>query len=245
MCGIIGLFEKSSIKSHHSVSLNHHCAKKLVKGLKLLQHRGQDAAGLLSSRIKDGRFLVKKGPGFVSDVFSDLTDEDFCELDGEFLLGHTRYETVGGPSESNIPPFQVPHSNNALSERLYRSSLYKENLKVPLMGIVHNGNILNYYSLKEEMENSLGIESDGLEGQNDGELMLRLFQSFFIEESNSSKNSSILPPFWIIQECIKRLSEKIEGGYALLLIIEGVGLVAYRDPLLIRDLLSQNILYHL
>jgi len=236
MCGIIGLFEKSSIKSHHSVSLNDHCAKKLVKGLRLLQHRGQDAAGLLSSRIKNGRFLVKKGPGFVSEVFSDLSDEEFCELDGEFLLGHTRYETVGGPSESNIPPFQVPHSNNAFKGSLYRTSLYKENLKVPSMGIVHNGNIVNYYSLKEEMENSLGVEGEGLEGENDGELILRLFQSFFIKESNSSKHSSILPPFWIIQECIKQLSEKIEGGYALLLFIEGVGLVAYRDPHGIRPL---------
>ena len=54
------------------------------------------------------------------------------------------------------------------------------------MGLVHNGNIVNYYSLKEEMENSLGGEGQPLEGQNDGELMLRLFQSFFIEESPSS-----------------------------------------------------------
>ena len=107
MCGIIGLFEKSFLKNHHSVSLNHHSAKKLVKGLKLLQHRGQDAAGLLSSQIKSDSLKSKKGPGLVSEVFSNLTEKEFCELDGTFLLGHTRYETVGGPSELNIPPFKT------------------------------------------------------------------------------------------------------------------------------------------
>ena len=128
MCGIIGLFEKSSVKKNHGVSLNHSSAKKMVKGLKLLQHRGQDAAGLLSSRIKNGSFVVRKGPGFVREVFSGLAEKDFCELDGQILLGHTRYETVGGPSELNIPPFQAVHSDKNFSEGAVNNSLEKEKI---------------------------------------------------------------------------------------------------------------------
>ncbi len=234
MCGIIGLFEKSSVSSHNGVSPNHNSAKKLVKALKLLQHRGQDAAGLLSSRIKNDHFVVKKGPGFVSEVFSGLPEKDFCELDGQILLGHTRYETVGGPSELNIPPFQAVHSDTNFSEGAVNNSSEKE--KTPSMGIVHNGNIVNYFSLKEELEGASEGQRTFLKGQNDGELMLRLFQSFFMEESHSPKTFNRRSPFLIIQTCMRRLSEKVEGGYALLLIIEDVGLVAFRDPYGIRPL---------
>ena len=104
------------------------------------------------------------------------------------------------------------------------------------MGIVHNGNIVNYFSLKEEMEESFEGHNCALKGQNDGELMLRLFQSFYIEESHPSKIEDTTPPFWIIQTSMRRLSEKIEGGYALLLIIEGVGLVAPIETLMESDL---------
>ena len=236
MCGIIGLFEKSSVKKNHGVSLIHNSAKKMVKGLKLLQHRGQDAAGLLSSRIKNGSFVVRKGPGFVREVFSDLAEKDFSELEGNFLLGHTRYETVGGPSSLNIQPIQASATQYNLKKKSYDVSTKNGCVKVPSMGIVHNGNIVNYFSLKEELKELLKGKEQTLKGQNDGELILRLFQSLFQEEFCLSKESNKALPFWKIQICIRRLSEKIEGGYALLLLIDGLGLVAYRDPYGIRPL---------
>jgi amidophosphoribosyltransferase len=91
MCGIVGIY------SHALV------AHELYDSLIHLQHRGQDAAGILTY---DERFYVKQGRGLVRDV---LMPDDLLSLKGHIGLGHTRYPTAGG--EHDLQPLwvQYPH----------------------------------------------------------------------------------------------------------------------------------------
>jgi amidophosphoribosyltransferase len=110
MCGVIGLWA------------NGHVFRDLYQGLLAVQHRGQDAAGIITY---DGRFHTKKGNGLVRDIF---TAEHAQRLTGPIGLGHTRYPTIGGGRGEDAQPFQ---------------------LNAPY-GIImaHNGNVVNYADLK-------------------------------------------------------------------------------------------------
>jgi len=110
MCGVIGIFS------------NGHVFRDLYQGLLAIQHRGQDAAGIITY---DGRFHTKKGNGLVRDIF---TAENAQRLTGNIGLGHTRYPTIGGGRGEDAQPFQV---------------------NAPF-GIImaHNGNVVNYAELK-------------------------------------------------------------------------------------------------
>ena len=77
MCGIIGIFSNQPV------------ATEIYDGLIHLQHRGQDAVGICTY---DQRFHIKRGPGYVRDVFHQGNME---LLDGDWGIGHTRYATVG------------------------------------------------------------------------------------------------------------------------------------------------------
>ncbi len=106
--------------------------------LHALQHRGQEAAGIVSSfrdEMKDKqRFAVHKGEGLVLDVFSDseiLTKK----LKGESAIGHNRYSTTGRNSIANIQPFTInyrrgnlalAHNGNLTNTRVLRSALQEE-----------------------------------------------------------------------------------------------------------------------
>jgi amidophosphoribosyltransferase len=111
MCGVIGIFSNSSV------------FRDLYQGLLSIQHRGQDAAGIITY---DGRFHTKKGNGLVRDIF---TAEHSHRLTGHIGLGHTRYPTIGGGRGEDAQPFQVNSP----------------------FGIVmaHNGNVVNYAELKQ------------------------------------------------------------------------------------------------
>ncbi|MEE2744222.1 MAG: amidophosphoribosyltransferase [Bdellovibrionota bacterium] len=198
MCGIIGLIGPLS-EEYSGAQLVH-------KGLGALQHRGQDAAGIISSQLRDERFCEIKGPGLIREVFDG---KDLKELNGLMTLGHNRYTTVGSQSVKNIPPFQKEDS-------LIR------------MALVHNGNIINFHKVAEE-------EGLDLRGENDGEFILGLFHKTFcklLKKMPPDKNVD----FSFIMKVIQSVSGKIEGGYAFLIMIEGLGLVAFRDLLGIRSL---------
>ena len=113
MCGVIGIWA------------NDHIVRDMYQGLLAMQHRGQDAAGIITY---DGRFHTKKGNGLVRDIF---TAENIQRLRGNIGIGHTRYPTVGGGGGEDAQPFQVNSP----------------------FGIVmaHNGNVTNYKELKEEL----------------------------------------------------------------------------------------------
>ncbi len=111
MCGVIGIFS------------NGHVFRDLYQGLLSIQHRGQDAAGIITY---DGRFHTKKGNGLVRDIF---TAEHAKRLTGDIGLGHTRYPTIGGGRGEDAQPFQVNSPFGII--------------------MAHNGNVVNYAELKQ------------------------------------------------------------------------------------------------
>ena len=114
MCGIIGIVANKPVN------------QMLYDGLLVLQHRGQDAAGIVT--FDDGRFYMHKNNGYVKDVFHT---RHMRNLIGNAGIGHVRYPTAGS-------------SSNAESHTLYVNSPY---------GIVlgHNGNLTNADRLKEDI----------------------------------------------------------------------------------------------
>jgi len=113
MCGILGVFGRGDASSD------------LVSGLTALQHRGQDAAGIVSF---DGVFRMRKGHGLVSQVFED---EYLDQLKGECGLGHVRYATMGSTDVLDAQPVAVNYPFG--------------------LAMVHNGNVVNFSALRRSL----------------------------------------------------------------------------------------------
>lgn len=97
-------------------------------GLYALQHRGQEASGIVSS---DGQhFYVQKGTGLVADIYSKSV---LAQLPGHMAIGHNRYSTAGGSDFKNVQPLTV---NFALGN----------------LALAHNGNLINAQMLRNELE---------------------------------------------------------------------------------------------
>ena len=110
MCGVVGISSNESV------------AADIYDALTMLQHRGQDAAGIMTCHR--GQFLQRKGEGLVRDVFQAPHME---QLAGNFGLGHTRYPTQGS-------------SGSALAQPFYVNSPYG-------IALAHNGNLTNSATL--------------------------------------------------------------------------------------------------
>lgn len=91
MCGIIGIIGKTPVN------------QALYDGLTVLQHRGQDAAGIMTIDTEH-RFRLRKANGLVSDTFRQVHME---RLQGNVGIGHVRYPTAGSSSVSEAQPFYV------------------------------------------------------------------------------------------------------------------------------------------
>ena len=111
MCGVIGIYGNDEV------------VRELYQGLLTVQHRGQDAAGIITY---DGRFHVKKGNGLVRDIFSA---ENVQRLTGHIGIGHTRYPTAGGGRGEDAQPFFVNSPFGII--------------------MAHNGNVINYTELEK------------------------------------------------------------------------------------------------
>jgi len=109
MCGVVGLIGEEK------------AGEKLYPALFALQHRGQDAAGILSYDFERSQFHIEKDLGLVEDVF---TPERMQRLKGSMALGHTRYSTIGTVDKEDLQP-------------LFLSYPYG-------IGMIHNGNVTNY-----------------------------------------------------------------------------------------------------
>ena len=136
MCGIIG------IVSHDAVN------QELYDGLTVLQHRGQDAAGIVTS---DGKHLsLRRKNGLVKEAFR--TNSHMRKLRGNKGIGHVRYPTAGSSSESEAQPFYV-------------NSPYG-------ISLAHNGNLTNSDPLKREL-----FEQDRrqINTESDSEVLLNIF----------------------------------------------------------------------
>ena len=119
MCGIIGIVGQQGA----------HVNQLLYDGLTVLQHRGQDAAGILTD--VNGHFRLRKSNGLVSDVFFK---RHMLRLEGNVGIGHVRYPTAGSSSRAEAQPFYV-------------NSPYG-------LALAHNGNLTN----AEELERFLRDE---------------------------------------------------------------------------------------
>jgi amidophosphoribosyltransferase len=190
MCGIIG------ISSHR------HVAADLYEGLIQLQHRGQDAAGILTF---DGNFHLSQGQGYVREAF---TQASVSALKGELGIAHTRYTTAGSAlSAANMQPF--------LTNAPYG------------IAIVHNGNLVNYHELREELR---VIDRVHCNSESDTEALLGVLASE-LRQAEAGKSF-----FDTLATAVARLFERVVGAYSIIGVIAGKGLFAFRDPHGIRPL---------
>jgi len=135
MCGVVGIFGSDYV------------AQEIYDGLITLQHRGQDAAGIMTY---DGEaFHMRKDLGLIKDVFHT---RHMNKLTGYVGIGHTRYATFGGLSVEESQPFlgQAPYG----------------------VILAHNGNVFNSYELKKEL-----FEKDHrlVNSNNDAEVIMNMF----------------------------------------------------------------------
>ena len=189
MCGVVG------IVSHSPVNLS------LYDALTVLQHRGQDAAGIVT--LDEGNFRQRKANGLVSDVFQQ---KHMRRLRGNIGIGHVRYPTAGSSSAAEAQPFYV---NSPFG-----------------IALAHNGNLTNARELKvkcEQVHRHVNTTSDS-------EILLNIFAW------QLSKVAKDIPTPDEVFEAVSGVNDLINGGYAVLSLIIGAGLVAFRDPFGIRPL---------
>ena len=115
-CGLFGVY-------------GHRDAARLTYlGLYSLQHRGEEAAGIVTY---DGKTMhTHKGMGLVSEVFNETT---LHQLPGRMAVGHTRYSTTGSSTLKNSQPLVVTYAKGSI-------------------GVAHNGNLVNAYELRQQLE---------------------------------------------------------------------------------------------
>ena len=120
MCGIIGIVAKTAVN------------QAIYDGLTVLQHRGQDAAGIVT--CEDGRLYMRKSDGLVRDVFQT---RHMVNLKGRMGVGHVRYPTAGASSTAEAQPFYVnspygivlAHNGNLTNSEVLKRELFSEGLR--------------------------------------------------------------------------------------------------------------------
>lgn len=198
MCGIIG------IVGHP----NSHSASMIYDGMLVLQHRGQDAAGIVTSDSEN--ITHRRANGLVRDVF---TEKHMQKLTGSMGIGHVRYPTAGSNSADEAQPF---YTNTPFG-----------------VSIAHNGNLNN----NDDIINGL-LEYDHrrVNTSSDSEALLNLFAAEIQRSLNGRPGGmdSLLEDD--IFRAIERLHLRVEGSYSVTALITGWGLIGFRDPNGIRPL---------
>src|SRR5215469_15555881 len=190
MCGIVGIVGSSAVN------------QRLYDALTVLQHRGQDAAGIATSG--EGELYVRKGSGLVRDVFHQ---GDMLELKGNIGIGHVRYPTAGCDSASEAQPFYVnaPYG----------------------ICLGHNGNLTNAAELAEIL---IREDRRHLNTTSDSEVLLNVFAS----ELQRVGTARITPAD--VFAALSAVYRRCRGGYAVVAMIIGHGILGFRDPNGIRPL---------
>ncbi|MBT8066295.1 MAG: amidophosphoribosyltransferase [Gammaproteobacteria bacterium] len=191
MCGVVGIVSKQAVNQD------------LYNALTVLQHRGQDAAGIVTWSEADG-LAQRKSNGLVRDVFRH---RHMMRLTGNVGIGHVRYPTAGGSKSSEAQPFYV-------------NSPYG-------ICLAHNGNLTNFDELA-----ALLIDEDRrhLSTNSDSEVLLNVFA----HELQRVVNGDPTPEN--IFDAVAAVHKRCTGGYAIVAMIIGFGIVAFRDPHGIRPL---------
>ena len=146
MCGIVGITGNTPVN------------QSLYDALIVLQHRGQDAAGIMT--IDKGFFRLRKANGLVCDVFQA---KHMQRLQGNIGIGHVRYPTAGNSSAAESQPFYV-------------NSPYG-------ISLAHNGNLTNALELKNLL---LDEAKRHVNTTSDSEILLNVF-AYFLEKRSENK----------------------------------------------------------
>jgi len=193
MCGIVGVVAKNQVN------------QLLYDGLLVLQHRGQDAAGIVTA--EGANFRTHKGPGMVRDVFRT---RNMRQLTGTAGIAHTRYPTAGSAwSAAEAQPFYVNSP----------------------FGIVlgHNGNLTNTEQLKNDLFRQ---DMRHVNTNSDSEVLLNVLAHELQENATNYK----LDPATIFT-AVSGVYRRCRGAYAVVAMIAGYGVLAFRDPYGIRPLI--------
>ena len=192
MCGIIGVVAKNAVN------------QMLYDGLLVLQHRGQDAAGIVTS--EGSTFHMHKDNGMVHDVFRT---RDMRNLLGNVGIAHVRYPTAGCASSSaEAQPFYVNSPFGVV--------------------LAHNGNLTNTEQLKHELFRQ---DLRHVNTSSDSEVLLNVLA----HELTEAIGNVFLSPAAVFA-AVAGVHRRCRGAYAVVAMIAGYGLLAFRDPYGIRPL---------
>lgn len=191
MCGVVGIVSKSPVN------------QALFDALTVLQHRGQDAAGIATCDIN--KLFLRKGNGLVRDVFHT---SEMLALKGNMGIGHVRYPTAGCFLDEEAQPFYV-------------NSPYG-------ITLAHNGNLININTLLHELSKT---NLRHINTTSDSELLLNVFAY------ELQKLGKVTLTQEDIFTAVKAVHQRCRGAYAVVAMITGYGIVAFRDPNGIRPLI--------
>ena len=190
MCGIVGIVGFTPVN------------QQIYDALTVLQHRGQDAAGIMTEH--EGALYLRKDVGLVRDVFQQ---RHMLQLKGNIGIGHVRYPTAGCDSSDEAQPFYVnaPYG----------------------LCLAHNGNLTNARQLADVLmrEDRRHINTSW-----DSEVLLNVLASEL--QRFGTTRASAADIFAAISATFRR----IRGGYAVIAMILGHGVIGFRDPHGIRPL---------
>jgi len=192
MCGIVGVVSSAPVN------------QLIYDALLLLQHRGQDAAGIVTQLER--KFFMHKAKGMVRDVFRT---RNMRALPGLCGLGQVRYPTAGNAySEEEAQPFYV-------------------NAPFGIV-LVHNGNLTNAKALKSEL---FSTDHRHINTESDSEVLLNVVAH---ELERTTRGLPLKPED--VFAAVRNVHRRVKGSYAVVALIAGHGLLAFRDPHGIRPL---------
>ena len=192
MCGIVGVVSTTPVN------------QLIYDALLLQQHRGQDAAGIVTQQER--KFFMHKAKGMVRDVFRT---RNMRSLPGNVGLGQVRYPTAGNAySEEEAQPFYV-------------------NAPFGIV-LVHNGNLTNAQAQRAEL---FSTDHRHTNTDSDSEVLLNVL-AHELEKSTRGIPLQVADVF----AAVRAVHGRIKGSYAVIALIAGHGLLAFRDPFGIRPL---------
>jgi amidophosphoribosyltransferase len=190
MCGIVGIVGFSPAN------------QQIYDALTVLQHRGQDAAGIMTAH--EGELFLRKDNGLVRDVFQQ---RHMVQLKGNVGIGHVRYPTAGCESSAEAQPFYV-------------NSPYG-------ICLAHNGNLTNSAELAEVLTRE---DRRHLNTSSDSEVLLNVLASELQRAEGQRATAAE------IFTALRAVYRRIRGGYAVVAMVLGHGVLGFRDPNGIRPL---------
>ncbi|MDE7431605.1 MAG: amidophosphoribosyltransferase [Lachnospiraceae bacterium] len=181
-CGVFGMYDFDG----------NDVASSIYYGLFALQHRGQESCGIAVSDTEGpkGKVIVHKDMGLVNEVFMPETLE---KLKGNIGVGHTRYSTAGSSTRENAQPLVLNYVKG-------------------ILGLAHNGNLINALELRKELEYTGAIFQTTI----DSEVI-----AYLIARARITSGS--------VEEAVKQTVGKIKGAFSLI-VMSPRKLIGARDP---------------